>query len=100
MGYNITYNISAINSSDPTAYYRSVNSLLGNTPAYGVMLIIYIAVFVYYVNNDVARAHVAASAVTSGVSVLFLFMGLIPANILMIPIGLLVIGLLVLSFID
>lgn len=100
MAYNITYNITGIDTSNAAAYYSDVNTILQGIPAFVLLLVVYVGIFAAYVNNDVTRAHIAASAATTGVSILLFFMGMLAPEIIMYPVSLLVVGLIVLGVTD
>ena len=95
---NYTYNISAIDTSTGTAYYKSIIDALQGIPAYVILVIVYIAFLAAYARNDIVRAHITASIVTTALSILFMFAEFIAVEIILIPIGLLVIGLIILGF--
>ena len=98
MAYNITFNLSKINSTSGIAYFSSINNTLNYYPVYLFLLLVWFGIFTLYVNNSISKALVTASSVITGLSAIFFVGGMLPGTMIIIPVSLLILSLVLLAF--
>ena len=95
MVYNIT-NISE--SENVLELTQALNTAVDNNFSIGILILVYIVPFVYFLRFGTVQAHLACSFITTVVGFLLFFMQLITWEILAAPIALLISAILLKMF--
>jgi len=97
----MSYNLSAVYEANNTLQITSaVNTLSNGWLSGGIIIVIYIITLMVYHRNNLRVSSIAASLVTTYVSILMYVIGFIGLNVLIIPLILLFVSIFIYMFMD